>query len=609
MKVKLNKAVKMFFGNSSLEMIYFEAIANAFDANATIINISISASDLNQIQTLRVKIDDNGDGFTDERFHKFSNLFDVDESAHKGLGRLVYLCYFDKVHITSYFSKNNIREFVFTESFDGESSISLNPEIRPSGSVFNFEGYLLSKLGHYDYVKPQHLKDRILNKFYSRFYKLKQTDKKFIINISLTIGGVKSEERITNEDVPSMEMIPIENTLELFASMELHYLILETPMELSKVITAISVDNRTYNIEIIAPENLPIGYRMVFLLFSDSFNGKVDAARETLSLTDYELQLVKKIFRDNVAKIIDDKVPQISKINKERKDRLVNKFPHLNGYFETENIGFASENDVLKKAQEKFFKAQREILGASKLTEEQYGETIELSSRALTEYILFRQIIINKFKTLDKNDLEADIHKLIIPMKESFQGINTVDDLYRNNVWVLDDKYMTYETILSDEEMTKVVEVITEGEDKIVDTDRPDIALVFSANPTGIKMVDVVIVEFKRKGLSNENNSIVEIQLENRARKLGKYYNQKIQRIWYYGIVEFNEEYILHLESDYNPLFSNGKIYYKQKDVVMQLNPKVIVPAGLYIMDYSAVVNDADNRNSTFLNIIKSKFR
>ena len=45
MKVKLSKAVKLFFGNSSLEMVYFEAVANALDANATQINISIEAKD------------------------------------------------------------------------------------------------------------------------------------------------------------------------------------------------------------------------------------------------------------------------------------------------------------------------------------------------------------------------------------------------------------------------------------------------------------------------------------------------------------------------------------------------------------------------------------
>lgn len=87
MKVKLSQAVKMFFGNSSLEMVYFEAIANALDANATEIEIKISTKALNQPETLQIEISDNGEGFTDERYNKFSKLFDVDESTHKGLGR------------------------------------------------------------------------------------------------------------------------------------------------------------------------------------------------------------------------------------------------------------------------------------------------------------------------------------------------------------------------------------------------------------------------------------------------------------------------------------------------------------------------------------------
>lgn len=609
MRVKLNKAVKMFFGNSSLEMIYIEAIANAFDANATKIDIKISANDYSQPNTLKLAIKDNGEGFTDDRFDKFSNLFDVDESSHKGLGRLVYLCYFDKVTIHSTFNNNQFREFEFSEAFDGESEMKTFESIQESGTELKFEDYTLSRLGQYNYIQPNYLKQKILNDFYSRLYKLKQRNIDFEINIKSTVQDNTVTETITHEDIPEMVSIPIENTLEMFSEMELHYLIEETPLESSNFITAISVDERTYNIDIIAQENLPIGYKMVFLLFSDMFVGKVDAARQNLSLSDYELQAVKKIFRDNVAKIIDEQVPKIKQTNSERKDRLINRFPHLNGYFEIEDIGYASADDVLKKAQNKFFKAQRDILGASSLTHEQYNESIELSSRALTEYILFRQIIINKLKSMDKNNLESDIHKLIVPMKESFSGEDKMNDLYRNNVWVLDDKYMTYDTILSDEEMSKVIEAITDGEDNVDDDGRPDLALIFSANPSEDKLVDVVIVEFKRLGLTPERNSDVEIQLETRARKLSKYYNDRIQRVWYYGIVEFDEEYEMHLASDYNPLFSNGKVYYKQKDVVTQINPKVTVPAGLYIMDYDAVVNDADIRNSTFLNIIKSKFR
>jgi hypothetical protein len=608
MRVKLNKAVKMFFANSSLEMVYIEAIANALDAGAKNISINISARDYSQAETLAINIEDDGAGFTDDRFAKFSNLFDVDESSHKGLGRLVYLCYFDNVSVSSYYNGFNQRNIKFSEDFDGDSIVTKHQTERNSGTKFSMSGYTLTKLAQYSYVLPNYLKNKILTEFYARLYKLKKEGQHIKINISSTVNGASAFETLSTDEMPEMQMIPIENALELFETMELYYLIEDSPMEVSSVITAISVDNRTYKIDIIAPENLPVGHKMVFLLYSNSFNGKVDAARQNLTLSDAELQTIKKSFRDNIAHIIDDKLPRISQQNQERKQRLINQFPHLNGYFDVDNIGYASQSDVLKKAQERFFKAQRDILGATHLTDEQYKETLELSSRALTEYILFRQIIIKKLKDIDRHDLEADIHKLIIPMQEQFKGSNLMDDLYLSNVWVLDDKYMTYDTVLSDEEMTTVIDVITEGEVTESDSDRPDIALIFSGNPNAGRKVDVVIVELKRKGLTNENNSIVEIQLENRARKLMQYYHQNIQQIWFYGIVEFNDEFELHLEAEYHQLYSNGKVYYKPKEVVLQKNPRIAMPVGMYIMDFDAVVNDADARNSTFLNIIKSKF-
>lgn len=55
------------------------------------------AKALNQPETLHIEISDNGLGLTDERYNKFSKLFDVDESSHKGLVRLVYLGYFISV--------------------------------------------------------------------------------------------------------------------------------------------------------------------------------------------------------------------------------------------------------------------------------------------------------------------------------------------------------------------------------------------------------------------------------------------------------------------------------------------------------------------------------
>jgi len=611
MRVKLSKAVKMFFGNSSLEMVYFEAIANALDAGATKIGITISAQDYSQPETLTITIEDNGVGFTDERFEKFSKLFDVDDSTHKGLGRLVYLCYFEKTVIASTYEDFYSRKFEFSDTFEEKSEVVKNENKNSNGTKLFMSGYTLTKLAQHNYIQPNPLKNRILEKFYSRLYKLKQSETQIEISITATINNKTATAVLTTNDIPNNFIsVKVEHSLDFFSNVELYYHIEETPMEASNVITAISVDDRAYSVNIIAKENLPIGYKMIFLLFSDYFDGKVDMSRETLAIPEQEK--VERLFRENIAKIIDEKLPQITKQNQERKQRLVNQFPHLNGYFDIESIGYTSQEDLLKKAQEKFFRAQRKILSASHLTDEQFKESLELASRTLTEYILFRQNTINKLKTIESKDKESVIHNLIIPMREQFDGKDFNNDLYRNNVWVLDDKYMTYDTILSEKDMSELIKVITEGEVVEKDDNRPDIAMIFSGNPNDEnedKKVDVVIVELKKKGLSTENNSIVEIQLENRARKLLKYYGNKIQQIWFYGIVEFNEEYELHLQSDYHKLYSNGKVYYRNKEVVLQLNPRISIPIGLFIMDFDAVVSDADARNSTFLNIIKSKFK
>lgn len=121
MEVNVNQAIKIFFSKSSFEMIYMEAFANALDANATQFNVSVELDDYSNLQNLKITIEDNGEGFTDKRYSKFSKLLDVEEKTHKGLGRLVYLCYFDKVSIISFYDKGKKRTFEFTDDFDGKS--------------------------------------------------------------------------------------------------------------------------------------------------------------------------------------------------------------------------------------------------------------------------------------------------------------------------------------------------------------------------------------------------------------------------------------------------------------------------------------------------------
>jgi len=609
MKVKLSQAVKMFFGNSSLEMVYFEAIANALDANATEIDIKISTKALNQPETLQIEISDNGEGFTDERYQKFSKLFDVDESTHKGLGRLVYLCYFEDVKVNSYFDKTKNRKFDFSEGFEEEKFEIVGVKERASGTSFKMTNYALQRIAKNDYIHPKKIKQRILDEFYSRLFHLKNQGNSIKIKIEATIEGKKIESHIENADIPEFTLVELGSQINLIDKFDLYYSIKEVEPQDSSLIAAISVDNRTVKVDLISNENLPLGYEMVFLLYSEFFVGKIDATRQNLTISPQELKDVQTLFRKEVVSIIESTIPSIKKRNKEVRVGLVTRYPHLSGYFNSENIGYISRSEILKKAQDEFFKEQKEILDATSLNDEQFEKSIELSSRALTEYILFRQLTIEKLKKSTDSNSEAELHKLFASMRKDgrFEKKDSVDNLYRNNAWLLDDKYMTYETILSDREMGELIQVITD-EEEITDDNRPDIALIFSNNPNNKKPFDVVIVELKKRGISLEDNMKVVTQLEKRARRLMKHYDNQIQRIWFYGIIEFSEDIEMQLAGEYTELYSSGKMYYRETNVAISLNPKITLPIGVFIWDLDAVINDADARNSAFLNLIKSKF-
>lgn len=617
MEVNIKKAVSMFFSSSSFEMIYFEAIANALDAAATSVDIYIrGAKDSNgaiQLHNLSLEIRDNGLGMDNSRYAKFSKLFDVEEQGHKGLGRLVYLCYFDQVHVDSVFGNTNLRSFLFSESFQKSSGEAIQScDSTDNGTTFKMTHFSREKLHSMNYVNPIYLKDAILKCFYPRFYKEKVLGHDITINITAEFDGASKTESIRILDIPDFVEYPLNVSLGMFASMDMYYSIKEVPASQARIITGIAVDDRTIPFEVIDPENQPGDYEMIFLLIVKSHDESfVDASRQVLKLSSAELTSIKSKFREAIADVINNDAPKVVEANKNSRDYLCRVYPHLQGYFDTKTIGYASRGEVLKKAQDKFFSDQKEILGATELTEEQYQKALMLSARSLAEYILFRQRIIKKIKNLTPENSEYDLHNLIAPRYSEFKGDSFQEELYLNNVWILDDKFMSYSAVLSDKEMSDVISLLTNGESRDEqENGRPDIALFFSDNPADENVkVDVVIVELKKKGIDAGRISIVETQLEERARSLYKYYNKRIQRVWYYGVVECIDEYILHLKTNkYKPLFSKGKVFYNEKEVAVDVDTDDVVIANTFIMDIDAMADDAAARNETFLKILKQQF-
>jgi hypothetical protein len=615
MRINLPQAVKYFFPNPSLELVFIEAIANSIDAESTVVDIQISIEKFSNPKTLKITITDNGKGFTNERFDKFSKLLEVQENSHKGIGRLVFLSYFEEIDISSIYEGKH-RTFQYSNDFDEKSKV-IETDIKGNETNLIFNQYYLSKIRSHESIKPIALKKKILEEFYPRFYLMKQENKELTISISLFVTDTDNnydfttdKQQINLNDIIELKSEPVDASLiALFETMDIRYSINPNITE-KTIITALCIDGRTFKMDIVSDENIPFGYEIIFLLQSSFFEGKVSPSRQEITIDDVILKSVKKIFQAKVSEILKREIPSIVENNKRISESLTNTYPHLLGYFEQETIGIIRREDSIKKAQEKFFKAQREVLEANDLSNATYEKSIELSSRALTEYILYRQIIINKLKSIDKSNNETDIHNLIVPKGKALKKSDFMSDLYCNNAWLLDDKYMTYNSILSDKVLSTLIKEISDEEIGEKDNSEPDIALIFSNNPETTAKVDVVVVELKKRGLQLEENVKAIVQLQKRAIKLMRFYPNRIQRIWFYAIVEFNDEFMLWLENDrFTQLFSVDTMFYRESEIKLQRDSSEKCNIGIYVLSLDAFINDADVRNSTFLKIVKENFK
>lgn len=613
MTIDLKQAVKLFYSQSSFDQVYQEAVANALDAGAKNIRIKFVASSLSDVKSFKMTISDDGVGFTEERFKKFSKLMNVEEEdiEHRGLGRLVYLFYFDDVAIESYFDSNKYRSFDFNESLDANQK-DYQPKViktdTPSGTVLTFKGYNLKKIRSKDFVDPIWIRVKLLKKFIIRLYQMKVHGDKFCITIESNISGITTLETITPESIPSFEEIVFTSCYSLDGEMKMFYSIVES--ERSSVITAISIDGRSEPVDVFAKDNEPLGYEMFFILYSDSFQGQTNASRQNITLSSSDLKNIQREFRKQIVLILKEKLPKIIESHQKETERLQADFPHLKGYFEDNVIGICSLNDVVREAQNHFMSEQRELIFKCSLSDSDYEKSIELAGRSLAQYITFRQYIIKKLQSVDDQDKEEVIHNLIVPKREIIKAPNSIKNIYKNNIWIFDDKFMTFNTILSERETSDLLKAI-DPENSTTNIDRPDIAIIFSDNPKTTPKVDVVIIELKKKGLKTGENIKVETQLEQRARALYPLYGDKIQTMWLYGVTQLDSEYKATLDTiGYSPLYSKGTVFVNTNPITVSFEPeKIRVPAVRYIMDIDSVINDAAARNKSFIDILREHLK
>ena len=614
MKIVTKQAANLFFPNTSLEYVYYEAIANAIDAGATDIDIAITIDKFSEHKTLKITIIDNGEGFTDKNFEKFCNVLSADDKQHKGIGRLVFLNFFSKIEIESIFNQR-CRQFTFDDDFDGECNlVKTSDTINKTKLVFS--EYRKEKIYKHDFICPEPLKKNIIYHFLPQLYKLKLKNSELKITISLEIQNDDQNFEFENsstifdlKELPTLKEKSMNDTRELFDKFKILYSIEKTYTD-NIIISAICADERTIPIEIITDKNYLANYKMIFLLYSTQFDGKTNMARDKMDINESDYKYIQRTFINMVAQIIEEELPNIKEYNIQTSDNIKTTYPHLYSYVDKKAIGLVDKNKLLADAQTSFFNDQKEILEADSLDNEQYEKSLDLSSKVLVEYILYRAKIIKKLQAIKKDNSEADIHNLIVPMKRTYSGNDkAITDFFHNNAWILDDRYMSYTKILSDKDIETIYkDTNIEGTHIYSDkeTGRPDLTIIFSNDPNTTKTFDVVIIEFKKVGLPIGQKRNILDQLRERARRLIQYYPKKIQRIWFYGIIDFDIEFEASLKEDsFKKVFSLGDMYHKLQSIIPNPHKDEKVEVDVFILSYNTMLNDAEARNNTFLELLK----
>ena len=614
MDIETSGAIRLFFPNPSLTLVYFEALANALDAGATEISIDIDVQAFDKPDTLKITVSDNGDGFTDENFERFRKILRPRDKFHKGIGRLVFLNYFSRVDVTSTRSKWR-RTFIFKDGFDGNAPIeNLNDE-QPAKTTLAFNGFAKDRVKSYDDLKPDVLKPLLIEQFLPTLDARKRDGTAFKISINLKTKESNAQKEffphetvITADDLPSMTKITIQDdSLDAFSTIDMHYHV-EPVSGKGSLLVAFSIDGRTIPVNLIPASSFPPGYMGMFLFESEMFHSNADSSRQKLILPEnLPIEKLYRVLRREVGKVLADMIPKITEKNEKVKEKFEEQFPHLLGYFENDTVGLIDRDDALEIAQQKFFRAQKQVLQCETLTQAAYEKSLELSSRTLTEYILYRDKIIGRMKEMTTDNAESEIHNLIVPRFKEFSKEAMPSEIYQNNAWLLDDKFMVFRTILSEQRMDTVVNAIRLDEECEKDAGRPDIAMIFSADPKNASAVDVVVIEIKKKTDDEKENQYAINQLLDRAVKLAAHC-PNIQRIWYYAVIQISDTMETRLrQQKWAPLFSMGKLYYQE--FITERPDRTVVPTPTFVVSFDAIVADAESRNHTFLEILRNGMR
>lgn len=573
--------------NIRWQSILFEAIANSIQANAKNIAINFitdknDSLDLKiQPKIIQIAIEDDGDGFTPENIASFQAYLSTYKKhlGCKGMGRFFYLKKFESVYITS---------------LNHEINFVKNANINIEDSDNNYEKttVYLNKPKEDIIIDSTGLEKNIREHFIADF-KLRiddvirivvSEDKKRLFEIKST-ENPKFEDRVFNIGVHEFN---------------LSYILCSDMKYDGYYCAGGRVVIKNSQLDPKKKWQKLAGFNIFFLLTSDYLTSKVNDARGDFNikpkqanhsmLNDLSWEDINSGLTHEIKSIAQEHNINFDDIAQKNLTEARKKSPYLSYYLKS-NEEILDVDRLIANAQIRLAEDKEKLRNnKNQINEGNFQRLLNIVTQSeLAEYIFDRQRVIEKLRSLtDQKEIEDKLHSLFMPRYTNDESC----DYRTNNLWLFDDRFMSYDKIFSEEQIKNIFPQLS-GNIK-----RPDILSIFSNTYDDKEMTDIIIIELKRP-----NDKISPEGAEGELLKYARYINDlrdnKI-RIWTYAFMKFNSELSEVLEKDrgYNkiPVKGGYPIFYKYhptQNIVINF------------IDYYAIANDAENRNLTFMKILQ----
>lgn len=642
LQVDVKTAIEKLSNKVHFMQPVYEAISNSLEAYATEIKLhfDVDESVLDGITSKKINgftIIDNGDGFTDENLDSFKRLWTTRKVniGCKGVGRLTWLKVFSEVTIESVYDKKIVR-IKFNREFDEKTHITVNeePTLKSKNTKISFNNVTSLFFDTRKNKDKQNsvfddranailseIKESIEHHLLAKLFLLKRKGKEFTINISISGETLV----IDNNSITSLEesSFNINGEDHIKYNFILYYAFLTDGLAKKNLFYCGHERTVTKFTESVSIERLPDKTSTIMLLTSRYLDQRVNDERNKFTIDMNEInttfdnpitfQQINAQLRNRIGEILLERYPQIKVENDSVINECIEEYPYLAKYIKQDTSIIKNKSNIVDNAEKKYKQEKtrvkdsfKKLIKSNNLDEDEFNRLVleveDISARELAQYILYRQMILDALQTLSANNTkqESFLHDLFMPAKTAGTGETIIERIGESNLWLLDDKFMTYNYAASDTTVKQIIKKIEENYQKIYKAAiRPDIAIFYSQHESNDK--DAVIIEFKGIGASQDEKCKALWELP-RNIKIIRDNSSKINQVWGYVITKIDSDFEEVIRTqNYFPLFTIGdarKIFYFYNNDIK---------AHLYIIDIELVINDAQLRNKLFLEIIKNK--